>query len=271
MTTLSDVIKSSPRPATRASIAAALSALGLAPGSIVLVHSSLSRIGYVVGESVAVVQALLDVLGEHGTLVMPSFSDALGDPSRWNDPPLPVEWWDDMRDEMPAYEPAITPVWRMIGAIPELFRRWPGTQRSDHPHASFCARGPHAEHLLADHRLGCAFGERSPLARLYEQDAQVLLLGVGFARCTAFHLAEVHAGVVARESVGAPVLIDGQRRWIAAEDFSYDTRDFEDLGAAFVAADGTAAGTVGRATCHLFSLRRAVDFAAAHLRRMRAP
>jgi aminoglycoside 3-N-acetyltransferase len=68
-------------PRTRATLAADLRALGLEPGMTVLVHSSLSAIGYVVGAAVDVVQALMDVVTPEGTLVMPTHTSENSEPS----------------------------------------------------------------------------------------------------------------------------------------------------------------------------------------------
>ena len=59
-------------------IAEALQTLGLGPGHIIFVHSSLSSIGYVEGGADAVVDAFLDVLGSTGTLVVPTFTFSHG-------------------------------------------------------------------------------------------------------------------------------------------------------------------------------------------------
>src|SRR5689334_15505508 len=94
---------------TRTMIAEHLRALGVRPGEILLVHSSLSSLGWVCGGPVAVVQGLLDALGPDGTLVVPTQTGSLTDPAGWSRPPVPREWWDTIRATMPAYDPRITP------------------------------------------------------------------------------------------------------------------------------------------------------------------
>ncbi|MDQ3787821.1 MAG: AAC(3) family N-acetyltransferase, partial [Actinomycetota bacterium] len=117
-------------PATRASLAADLTALGLSTGDTVLVHSSMKAIGWVPGGQVAVVQALLDALGADGTLVVPTQTGWNSDPKLWTRPPVPEDWWPTIREHMPAFDPAITPS-RGIGAVAESVRTWPGAVRSN--------------------------------------------------------------------------------------------------------------------------------------------
>ena len=59
--------------------------LGVRPGAVVMVHSSLRQIGWTVGGPVTVIRALLEVLGSEGTLVMPAESPQMSDPADWND------------------------------------------------------------------------------------------------------------------------------------------------------------------------------------------
>jgi aminoglycoside 3-N-acetyltransferase len=258
--TEADTINTIPSPRTRQSVAADLRALGLQPGSTVIVHSSLSSIGWVCGGSVAVVQALMDVITPEGTLVMPTHSGDLSDPSYWQHPPVPEAWWPIIREKMPAYDPCLTPT-RGMGHIVEAFRTWPGVVRSSHPQVSFAAWGKQAGSITAHHSLDYSLGEQSPLARIYDRDGSVLLLGVSYGNNTSFHLGEYRASGGRPIVQGAPILENGERVWKTIHDLEWDDDRFEELGAEFEKAHPVKIGQVGSATTRLFSQRAAVDFA----------
>jgi aminoglycoside 3-N-acetyltransferase len=249
-------------PVTTGSILTDLRDLGVERGDVLLVHASMSSLGWVSGGAPAVVDALLDAVGEAGTLVTPTHTPQCSDPGVWENPPVPDDWVDPVRESMPPYRPAVTPT-HGIGAVAECFRDYPETERSDHPTFSFAAQGPEASGIVGDHPLEGALGEGSPLGALYDRDWRVLMLGTDYGTNTSLHLAEYRADhSTERRTKGAPVLVDGERRWVEYDDLVIDADDFPALGEAFEREVGPAVaeGTVGAATATLVDGRALVDF-----------
>lgn len=249
-------------PVTRDSLVKDLTNLGVQPGMTLIVHSSLSALGWVCGGAIAVILALQDVLGEQGTLVMPAHSGDLSDPADWAHPPVPADWIEVIRETMPAYDPRLTPP-RGMGVIADTFLRQSGVLRSAHPQLSFTARGPLAERITANHDLVSSLGEQSPLARLYELDAWVLLLGVNHENNTSLHLCEHRAEYTTKTTSrrGTPMLVNGQRQWVWFEAIKEDSDDFERLGIDFEReTDHVIINTVGYGQARLMRQRALVDY-----------
>lgn len=257
-------------PLTRESLAGQFAACGLAAGQTVLVHSSMSKLGWIVGGPVDVIRALLDVLTPTGTLMMPAHTGDNGDPAYWRNPPVPEAWWPVIRQHRPAYDPHVSPT-RAMGAIAELFRTWPGVVRSDHPIGSFAALGPKAAYLTGDHRLDSIFGDYSPIGRLHELDGYILLLGVDHSNNTSLHLAEHRAnfpGKAARRE-GTAMLVDGVRQWVEFDLLALNDDDFPTIGDRYEAEHGIPRGQVGQGAVRFMKQRPLIDYAVAWMARNR--
>jgi aminoglycoside 3-N-acetyltransferase len=150
--------------------------LGMRPEMTVMVHSSMSAFGHVEGGAEAVIRALLIVIGENGTLCLPTLCQK--DKERRQDT------WDI--NNSPSD----------VGRITEVFRHWPGVIRSDHFSHSVAAQGPLAEEITSGHATGGprpspwgtrAFGHGSPWDKFYEMDILYCFLGVSFRVNTMRH------------------------------------------------------------------------------------
>ncbi len=250
---------------TKSRIVADLQRLGLTSGQTVMLHTSVKNIGWVVGGPSIVLEALLDVLTEDGTLMMIA---------SWEDQPYHlIEWPAEQQQaylaECPAFDPARSPAeWRKMSILAEYLRTWPGSRRSRHPF-SYVAVGRQAEWMTRDHPWQYNNGADSPLAKLCETHGQVLLLGSPLANIALLHHAEDRANVpnklIARYRM--PMLIDGQRVWMDFEE--YDTSlgivewpddYFEKIVREYLAAGHGLRGTVGAADSYLFDAASLRDF-----------
>lgn len=265
LSTMEERIERTDDPVTPDRIASDLADLGVETGDTLLVHSSLSSLGWVTGGEPAVVDALMETVTPEGTLVMPTHSTQYSDPEGWQNPPVPDDWEETIRIERPPYRPDVTPTWN-VGAIPECFRTYPEAHRSRHPTYSFAAWGEDAEKIVADHPYENGLGEESPLAEVYDRDGEILLLGTGFDTNTSFHLAEHRADRDQEISTHETTVLgdDGDPERITLEHLSYDADDFAEAGSDFEEArpEAVTDGAVGPADAKLVSQRAAVDYAA---------
>jgi aminoglycoside 3-N-acetyltransferase len=262
------------RPAVgRARLAADVRALGVRPGGVLMAHTRMSALGWVVGGSETVVRALLDALGPGGTLVAyASWEEHVYHAGEW--PPAHV---DAYRAAPPVFDPATAEAVRDHGRIPERVRTWPGARRSTHPEASVVAVGARAEAITADHPHEDAYGPDSPFARIVAAGGQVLMLGAPLETVTLLHHAEAIARVDAKRTVTfhVPVFEDGAATERAFtdidtslgafryEDLGLDADPFEVIAAAALAAGISTRGRVGAADCHLFPAPALTEFAVA--------
>ena len=170
---------------TRAELQGGLRALGLEADDRVIVHSSLSSLGWVEGGAETVVDALLEVVGSEGTVMMPTFTT--GDAEPFN------------RAETPS----------VTGRITEELRTREGAVRSAHPTHSVSAVGANAESLTRGHEPANSLGPDSPMHRLIEAGGSILLLGVDHTSNSSVHIAERLDDLPYRDQTRTATVVDG--------------------------------------------------------------
>ena len=228
----------------------------------VMVHTSLSSMGYVCGGAPTVIEALLETVCSEGTIMMPTQSWKNLDPEVGVHPEVGEDEWQTIRDNWPAYDKRTTPT-QTMGAVAELFRQWPGSLRSDHPARSVSANGRHAAYLTKNHNLSNIFGDGSPIGRLYELDGYVLLIGVGYDKNTSLHLADARADYPSKHlsTEHSAMMENGKRVWKAYATLYVDGEDFIQIGEAFEQDHTVSKAQLGNATLRLMRQRELVDFA----------
>ena len=240
----------------------AFAKLGLEAGQNIMVHTSLGSLGYVCGGAQTVIESLLEAVGTEGTIMMPTQSWKNLDPETGVHWEVPEEQWDIIRENWPAYDKDITPT-NTMGAAAEMFRKYPGTFRSDHPARSVAANGKNAVFLTKNHDISDIFGESSPIARLYKLDGYVLLIGVGYDKNTSIHLADSRADYPGKHlcTEHSAVSENGKRVWKAYETLFVDGEDFDEIGEAFEKEHEVKKAVIGNAVLRFMKQRELVDFA----------
>lgn len=265
-----------PPPAvTRSQIAAALTALGVRRDGVLMVHTRMSALGWVVGGSESVVRALLDAVGPRGTLMAyVSWHEHVFHASNW-----PRERREAYLGEPPAFDLLTSEAARDHGRIPERVRTWPGAERSAHPEAGVVAVGARARELTEDHPQDDAYGPGTPFARLVKNGGQVLTLGAPLETITLLHHAEAIAPIDDKRRVTFRVQVAMPR---GVEERTYhdidtshgafpygrlglEVDEFEQIARDALAAGIGSSGRVAQADCHLFEAAPLTEFGVAWL------
>lgn len=259
------------RPLTRGRLVESLVALGVRSPSTLMLHCSLSSMGYVVGGADTVVSGLLEAAGADGSVMaLAGWDHDCFDFKDWPEP-LRAAYLADP----PGFEPSISEAARYVGRLPERIRTWPGAVASNHPEARFVAVGRQAEWITEGQPLDHPYGAGSPLTKLVEADGQVLVLGAPLNTITLLHHAEELARVPNKIIVRyrAPVASGQDIKWLEIEDIDTSNgalpyhqvvgeRDsFDVIGEEAIAAGVGTVGKVGEARSVVFPARELVAFA----------
>lgn len=252
---------------TRKDLIEVFGEVGLQPGMDIMVHSSMRGLGYVVNGALDIVDSLLDVVGEKGTVLMPAHTGQLTDPAGWRQPAIPAEYVETARLTMRPFDPETTPV-RNRSVIAQTFLDYPDVFRSVHPLNSVAAKGNRAAYFTEIHELHQSEGMASPTGRLYEQDGYVLLIGVTLASCTAVHLAEFITGVPYLQDSNLKVLagkVDGRNKFVRLKQYPGTSEFFDKLLPDLRKEDLLQEVSFKSCTLFMFPLRPVVDLAVKRL------
>ncbi len=167
-----------------------LHTIGLECGDTVMVHSSFKSLG--IQDPEVIILALLETLGESGTLFMPALSYLQKPPN--------------------VHDTNLTP--SCVGFLSEYFRCRAGTQRSLHPTHSVCGVGKLATDWLEDHiHDNTPCGTHSPFNKLLHQQGKILMIGCGLEPNTTMHAIEEYIQpTYLFDSPQAYTITDSQRK-----------------------------------------------------------
>lgn len=165
------------RTLSREEFIAQLRKFGITTGATVYLHSSMDECRRRVPslDALQLIGVLQELVGKEGTLLMPTF------------PIRDLQYYYVQQQRI--FDVKRTP--SQVGLLTEVFRRSAGVTRSLHPTHPIAAWGKHSQELVAEHHLGTAFGDTSPVYKMQQYHGLEVGLGVTPKRCfTLYHMAE---------------------------------------------------------------------------------
>ncbi|MBS4219689.1 AAC(3) family N-acetyltransferase [Bacillus sp. FJAT-49711] len=217
--------------------------IGVKEGMVLVVHTSLRNIGYIEGGPDAVIESLLDILGDEGTLVMPSMTSG---------------------DEV--FDPKTTPTDDM-GIVAETFWRMPGVLRSVHPNSAFAAYGKHAPEIVAEQLIDQPEGIKSPIGKAYQLDGRILLFGVSHDSNTTIHLAESLNDVPYRTYSTMLMSRDGKVEKIEIPIINHCCQNFNKMESLLKEKGCLTIQKIGNGTCQFMKAKDVVEVASVELKK----
>jgi len=154
--------------------------LGIAPGDVVLMHSSMKALGTDLTPE-GFLNELMDVFTDEGTLLLPALT------------------YESVTLENPYF--SFTNSEPCVGLLPKVFMRMNDVVRSVHPTHSVCAWGKYSDFMTCEHIIdNTPVGAHSPFMLLLEFNGKILFVGDILHSCTFMHGLE--------ELVDAPYLMN---------------------------------------------------------------
>lgn len=137
----------------------------LKAGDDVLIHAALSPLGHFDDGIDALIESICQAVTSSGTVIMMADTRSFSKTGVFS---------MDMPSE--------------TGLITERFRLKEGVKRSCVPMASFCAWGARSDEYTQPYHSH--LDDTATIARLLKNDGKIMLLGIGYEKCTLYHLAE---------------------------------------------------------------------------------
>ena len=216
--------------------------IGVREGDLLVVHSSMKKIGWMDGGLHTLTDALLDALGDDGAFVVPTHTCSF--------------------IEMGAAPYEADKTETGIGAFPSAIMAHPLSKRSaqaSHSDAGIGRNSAVVSYLIDNHDPENALGYESPLNRISRaENGKILLIGVTHKANTSVHLAESVAGIYTHlhynKAWGDWVhtkLPDGTVKKYKQSQFPGCSSDFDVIEDLLIAKDLIKFGKIGNADSRL--------------------
>lgn len=247
---------------TKEDLCEMLSSMGVQKGMVIFLQADTKKLGYLTGGEQTLIEAVMEVVGYDGTIVMPSFTPQLADPScvKKN---ISRESWEHVRKHALPFDRRLSAPCTPDPLVHQFLRN-EGVVRSYHPLYSFCAWGKYAKLICDKHPLHFGLNQDSPLGKVVEFNGFVLMLGCDYEDCVMFQLARYRDQHQPIRIISAPIEINKKRIWKDMLDVDYDHKNFADVGEAMEDRYIVKTAMLNHGLCRFFSAREAQNLATAY-------
>lgn len=241
--------------------------LGIKNADTLIIHVSLKRIGWLVGGPEILIQAIQEIIGQNGNLIM-----YVG----WEDGPYTMRGWSEEKKEIyrkntPGFNPKTSRATIEFSLLAEVFRTLPDVKRSLHPDGSFSAWGKDSDWIVSDHSFHYGYGEKSPLKKFLDLDGKIVLIGAPLGTATFLHYVESVASLPNKRKIQYSMPIAGENgkvEWVEIEEYdtelgivNYNGDYFEDCVKDYISFKDIHHKKIGSAPSYLFDSKELFPFA----------
>lgn len=247
---------------TKENVVKQLDTIGIQKGMVLLVQADTSKLGIIAGGLQTIIDALMDAVGFEGTIVMPTFTLDLLDPS-CQDNAIPRRFWKEVRASSNPYHKKLSAPY-LCDPLVLQFLRNEGVTRSYHPLYSFAAWGKYAKLICDKHPLHFGLSKESPLGKILEFNGYALLLGCDYAKSVIFHVASYNGEKQPVRILSAPIQNNQNVQWKKMLEIDFQQEDRKFIGAVLEDRSIVNTSYIGNGKCCMFSAREAVKLAIAY-------
>lgn len=238
-----------------------LKGMGLSRGMIIYVQSNLLDFAYINGGNQSVIEALQEVVGYEGTIVMSSFSESLIDPACNQHYLFERDVYDEMRESSHAFHKKRT---QADSELANQMMRNDAVYRSNHPMHSCIAWGKYAKLMCDKHPLHFSLGKDSFLDKICEMNGYILLLGIGYNDCDIFKYASTIVGKAAVRTISSPIDKKGKTEFVDMLDIEYSKKGISHIKTMMEERSVVKDSFIGNAHCRFFKAKEAANLALAY-------
>ncbi|MGN1343135.1 MAG: aminoglycoside N(3)-acetyltransferase [Traorella sp.] len=241
---------------TKEDFKAAMQRLGVKKGMLLYVSASLDEFPCVIGGAQAIIEALMDIVGYDGTIVMPSFTYYLCDPIEMKD--VPRDRVQEARRNSLAFDKRLS-IPKDSGEVSIQFMRNEAVLRSNHPMVSFLAWGKYAKLIVEKHPLHFGMNHLSPLGKIKEYNGYVITIGNEYQDCEIFHVAQYMTMKCPIRIYSCPIDRSGSTSWIQILDLELNHDSYNKIGEIMEERQLVKTTYIGSSTCRMFSAKVAIE------------